>query len=511
MAADPTTTSAEVEPGEGRDFASLATAAAPSLEQRIAETERDLTTARTKQEAAGESVVAAQGRRKEAAAPYFAQAQQRLSAPQPAQPPPAVLPPPPTRKLTDFLAHTDGEAPENTISKLIQSITLMATGSTGLARGDATAALASMKGALQGWQEGDKQRADRAFSDWKANVDRLLENADQEQRTWRNAFEAKKLATEDGLQMLRIALEAHGMDVEQAKTVTQNADEAVKFLTGRQDHRDKLKSEATKLQGMYEEKRRHEEFLLQMKQAEVERRKEADQALIAQYTPEALKALGQQWAMTGKMPSGVGVGRSGGIIKGMVTKAGIEWAKEQGIDPMQFPAIQNEMAAAKGSLATLKRQNATQTAAIARLDGHLDALLKLSTMVPRSEMPAVNAAILKFERDYKGSPEAAAYVFQAFEVGMEFARVVVPGNAQGDASTREHARDAIAPALNNGQVETVVKQLRQNAHRNIETNAASEKLLSEFVDSVGGRVPSKPMAAPPGSDPNDPLGLRKKQ
>src|SRR4029077_80549 len=140
--------------------------------------------------------------------------------------------------------------------------------------------------------------------------------------------------------------------------------------------------------------------------------------------------------------------------------------------------------------------------------GHLDALLKLSDMVPRSEVPAINAAIIRGERDYKGSAEAAALVFQALEASMEFARVIVPGGAQGDANTREEARKAVSVSLNVAQMKTVVEQMRQNAHRNVEANRAKEKDLARSISNIGGSDQAPPLAPPPvTTDPNDRLGI----
>src|SRR3972149_4145752 len=77
------------------------------------------------------------------------------TGPTQALPPPPTAPPPPeprSRGLTPFLAPIDGEPAETSIAKLLQGIGLLATGISGFARGDARAALASMQGALTGWQ-----------------------------------------------------------------------------------------------------------------------------------------------------------------------------------------------------------------------------------------------------------------------------------------------------------------------------------------------------------------------
>lgn len=241
----------ETPKAETPDFGALATAAAPSLDQRIAETERNRDTAFQQREQAGTEEVAARRRLQVGMAPLTEQTKQVVGAPSTPPPPPTVLPAPPSRKLTDFLSVHEGEAPENTISKLIQATTLMATGFTGLARGDATAALASMKGALQGWQEGDKQRADRAFADWKAQTDKLIYDAEERHRYWKDLFEDKKLSVEQQMQLWKLSLESYGFDVAATESATRDADARVKFYTEQQNHLDQVKASSDRLAQMH--------------------------------------------------------------------------------------------------------------------------------------------------------------------------------------------------------------------------------------------------------------------
>src|SRR2546430_8368894 len=113
--------------------------------------------------------------RAERMAPKIAEAEQAITpAPREPAPSPPTLTAPPSVGLTPFLAPVEGEKPENTISKLIQGVGLLAVGVAG--RKDARAALSALTGALHGWQEGDKERADRHFADWQAQSNTLLNN-----------------------------------------------------------------------------------------------------------------------------------------------------------------------------------------------------------------------------------------------------------------------------------------------------------------------------------------------
>ena len=147
---------------------------------------------------------------------------------------------------------------------------------------------------------------------------------------------------------------------------------------------------------------------------------------------------------------------------------------------------------------------------MARLDKHLETLIKLSDMVPRSEIPAINGAIVRGEKQYKGSPEAAEYVAQAVEAAMEQARVQVPGGAQGDAASREEVRKTISPDLSPLQVKAVANRYRQNARQSLEANREKEKDLVRSIDNLGGRIQGPPIPPPPMGTPDDPLGIMAK-
>src|SRR5882672_315302 len=97
---------------------------------------------------------------------------------------------PPSRNLSQYLAPHEGEPPETSVMKLLSGLTTFATGLGGLAKGDATAGLAAFKGALQGWHEGDIERADRAFADWKAKTDSALKQWEIERTSYHDWLEA---------------------------------------------------------------------------------------------------------------------------------------------------------------------------------------------------------------------------------------------------------------------------------------------------------------------------------
>lgn len=212
-------------------FPDLAAQIGPALTQNRTLIER----AQREREAAVAAEQAARDRQAAEMKSALSEARAALTAPRPLPPPPPVFTPPPSRKLSDFLAPVKGEAPENTIAKLIQGVSLMAAGFTGLARGDAKAALAGLHGALKGWREGDKDRADRAFADWEAASGKLLKDWEVRHKTYRDLMEDGNQAIADRLKFAELKAIELGHDVAAATFRTGEANKALEFLQGDRD------------------------------------------------------------------------------------------------------------------------------------------------------------------------------------------------------------------------------------------------------------------------------------
>lgn len=170
-------------------------------------------------------------RKGEAVEPSLDAAERELRAPRPTPPASPALPPPPSRQLTEFLSPVDGESPSASITKLLQAVGLFATGISGAARGDARAGLAAFTGAMKGWQEGDKERADRHFADWEAQTATALTKWKTERQTYQDIMEAANLSIEQRLKLAHLA--ALREDNKQAAAIFEQGDleKSIGFLT----------------------------------------------------------------------------------------------------------------------------------------------------------------------------------------------------------------------------------------------------------------------------------------
>jgi hypothetical protein len=465
-------------------------------------------------------------RKAEAVEPILGAAEKELRAPRPMPPPPPTFTPPPSRQLTEFMAPVEGEHPAVSITKLLQAVGLFATGVSGAARGDARVGLAAFTGAMQGWQAGDKERADRHFADWEAHTTTALEKWKAERQTYQDIMEAANLSLDQKMKLVQLAALREDNKVMADVAEKKDLESLIGFLGQQQTHADNLLNARIKIADSREQFNRRQEEVERYHRAmeeakkdamearareqkeKIARQEEQDQDIINSYSPEALRQMGQKWLLENKQPSiGYGGKRAVAIIRGKAMDAGIEWAKENGIPLDSMPGVRAEYASAKSALTKLRGVNAVQMASIRRFDGHLDALIRLSEKTARSKSPLANRYYLYSRGEIAGDPDVKAFETQAFEVAMEFSRVVV-GTAQGDAMTRDEARKNISSALNHEQLVAVGEQLRQNAHRNIETNAASEKALTDTIEKMGENFRKSTMpAAPPLA--NDPLGIRR--
>jgi hypothetical protein len=413
--------------------------------------------------------------------------------------PPLTLPPPPKPQLRAFLAPRDGQSPEATIAQLFSALTTFATMGTSLVKGNSRSALAAFTGALKGWQEGDADLADREFKRWKAETDTAVKTWESQRAAFEDWLKVGKLSLDQRTKGLELAMLQSGMELDPKRTEVEGAKYLLERIEGQQKHADALAhwaAQAEDARAAKEETARHNREMERLQHEKIAAAADDAKRVMDQYTPEVLEALGKTWFLEGKMPAGLARQKGGAQVQPMIVKAGMEWARANGIDPMSSATVRAEVGSARKALDKLRGINAVQGAAIRRFEGHADKLLELSEKVDRSGRPVLNRVILKAKGEYGGDEDTAAFEVQAYEMAMEFSRVVV-GTAQGDAATRDEARKNISGALSKTQLVRVIETLRSNAERNIENNKKSEQQYLDIVDTAGGRAQGSAPASPP--------------
>lgn len=114
------------------------------------------------------------GRRRAEAADIKGASEKAAAEEKAARPAPLELPESPSTAMRPFLAPGKGMLAE--IQSAIAGVGTVAMGGIGLkGKGYATASLAGLTGAMEGWKAGDADRVKRSLTEWKNNSDRLLE------------------------------------------------------------------------------------------------------------------------------------------------------------------------------------------------------------------------------------------------------------------------------------------------------------------------------------------------
>jgi hypothetical protein len=233
--AEPTTTVEAPAPPKARD----------PLSDAILSSYGDLVAARKKEREGLDAKAAGLAPRLDVATAALDARAQQIAQNPPPQPP--VLTPPPSRNLSAFLSPREGESPEASVQKLFQAIGLFAGGVGGLARGDARGSLAAFPGALKGWNEGDIERGDRAFADWKARTETALQKWEIERSAYNDWLQAGNLSIEQMLAGLK--LEAARHDNKQAALAFESGsiEKGLAFLQDQRKHEDALAATYAKL------------------------------------------------------------------------------------------------------------------------------------------------------------------------------------------------------------------------------------------------------------------------
>jgi hypothetical protein len=452
-----------------------------------------LAAAREQRGAAGERLVESIRAKGEATRPLIESAQASLARPLPEPPKGPVLPPSPSRQLHDFLAPVEGEPPERSVMKLISALSVMGTGIGGLAKGDARAALAGMTGALKGWQEGEKDRADRAFSDWEAATARLLKNYEVEHRTYRDIMEDANLTNEQRLTAVKLAALQYDNPILAAKIEVGNYDAVIADLAQAQTHADNVQTRTQAIQLAHEDKVRQQDLLAAYhKQQEADRvaqreateqrhretlaehRRSADQRydlekqkfehqVAAENEPLAeaeLNELVEQYRNGESLYQLTrGFGKAATKRVAQIQKAAAEKDREEGIAPGSVVLTRRNLQANTGALRALSVDEARFKSFLTSFEMTVENVKRLSEEVKRSGIPKWNRYQLQFAADFQGNEAAKNLIAQMEILAREADRVLSRARGAGAEASRQEARNIFNPGMTDSQLDSLITKV----------------------------------------------------
>src|SRR5262245_9888856 len=356
-----------------------------------------------------------------AVVPALVRQMQAARAPLPDVPKPIPEPPVPSQKARAFL--DVGE--KNALSGLVTGLGLMAQ--LAMAGKSPVGALGALTGAMNGWREGDTDRANREWRQYLGQVDQIR----QENKTNLATFEAamqKHGANIQSTQAEVIAalygaghyqaaakvardgvVQAYGNAQESLQHADKLFTDTVKLIEIMENRKLRMEMEKTRLA---EQERWHTGMMQQREEDRLSREAIADQAhkdRVMNYnlrrermageeagegfTAEALELAAQQYYATGSLPP-LGMGKASTIARQKIMNRAGDLASSAGTTGTDFVARTQFAKASQTELSTLLRQRGQLMAFAQTADQNLDAALDLSKKMDAKGVPVINRWIL---------------------------------------------------------------------------------------------------------------------
>src|SRR5436190_12921015 len=393
--------------------------------------------------------------------------------------------PPPSRQLTNFLTPREGEKLETTVSKMMQGIGQMVMGLGLGGRGNAKAALASWAGALKGWQEGDREQADRHFDDWKASSDKAFKDWEVQRKSYEDILKAADLALEDKFRLLNL------LKLEREIKSAPDVNDAETFKQLVTWHEQELRSAAEAQRAadqLAESKRTHDE--LERHHREDERLRE--RALTIKQTGTSLEGSGyddvtldrlaEQYA-SGEDINRLVKGRSGAATKAIIEiqKRGEALLEARGESGAALVLRRRNLVANTGALAKLTKDESDFNSFLITFEGELKQTEKLFEAAKTSGSPIWNKPALWYRSMVNGDPTAKNLMSQMELIANSMARITLRsrGTAEG---TRQHHRELMDGSMTLEQFMSLAQEVMtfdaQQARRGF---AEQRRILQERI------------------------------
>lgn len=163
------------------------------------------------------------------------------------RPAPYTAPPTPSLEARPFLS-----PPQSVLGQLqtiLVGIGQMATGFAGLkGKGYAIGATAALKGAVEGWQAGDADRAARGLEQWKVENDRLLQAHRSARERYQDILEDQTRTMQDRLSQIEMSARVAGMQDLAEAARSGDLDRVLKVVEAGKDREISVTSLAAQIQ-----------------------------------------------------------------------------------------------------------------------------------------------------------------------------------------------------------------------------------------------------------------------
>src|SRR6266699_411293 len=308
-------------------------------------------------------------------------------------------------------------------------------------RNHLTNGLAAMTGALQGYQEGSKQKFDQNLKIWEAETRNAIETNRGALEDYRATLENVKLTNDQMFKELEIKsmqykdeAMAQAARTKNELSVAQLHDHQVNALTQLQDHSDRLRQQY----GMFEERQKQQLLIAQMR---------AVGATNPEQMQDRIDAIGQ-YRMAPP------AGKWGNAIMSEVAK--------------QYPQYRQELWTAKlRSASVLGGAAANTELVLSRAGPVLENAVRAAAAVPATEFRRLNQ-LFQMGLHEISDPALADFKLANEELAWLFAAVQNPRTSQITVSAQTHARELISTADGPEAYHKVLENIARLANREME-------------------------------------------
>lgn len=416
--------------------------------------------------------------------------------PQPPLPQMAGEPPQPDQKPKPFL---EMRSRKEDIQGVIAGLGLI--GQMVAARGAPAAGLAAFTGAMKGWAEGDKERADRDWRSYLKAVDTIRHQNTDALRMWEAGMKTHHgnvaaqtaylaAATAEAGMLDRAALVAqqgaaslaHSIDTvnRELDRVDRHSDSIMKTLL----MHEMKEIEMARQDRQFEERRRdrRDEFNERMADRKEARSAREAEARVNPYDDATLTGMARQFLEDGKYPP-FGTRNQGGRAAFM--KKVIDLTNEAG-GVGDVNARRMARSGATKAYEDLAKREANVMSYAKAFDLGAERFIELSKKVDRTGSPVFNRWLLKIRGQYQGDAEVSNLEKQAETLALEYSRVI-SRSGQGNLAMQNHAREIMSTAQTHEQLERGIKEVLAYDVDFARKGFQSEKKeLADLVKNVGG-------------------------
>lgn len=426
----------------------------------------------------------------------------------PAAPKAPELPPVPAQKpmtAKPFLEGGPGESWQNSLQKIMMGFGLMGQMAVGLKGGFPNGALAAYSGALEGWQQGDK---DRAAREWTNYLDEVQRN-EKESRRIRQAFDDKTAEWGHDQERLKTELTLlgaeHGLDGQFLDMARQQPERALKLLDQQTNMWRQMKNDAASLtmknlmflqtERAHEDLKKYREDMLKLKRDESGVGEFGGEGgKTGGFSPEALEMAARTYVDTGTLPP-MGMGKAGTAARKAIMNRAAEIA---GTTSGGIEGQSERSATYKGSqteINSIQRQRGPVLAFARNFDRAADLALEMSEKTDRTGTPIFNKWLLA-GKQATGDVDVARFHAAVLTASTEYARVMSGGTVSTDTA-RAEAGKILSGIQTPEQFRGVVDIMKRDTENRIKGYDDQLKAVQEEMRQQRGAGGKKPTETGP--------------